>query len=68
MECSDHIFITVKIYTCFPANAAVYLRKQSGRYLDKINPPQISSGRIASQIAHNAAPQGYEHIFSVKMV
>ena len=68
VKCPHHIFIPVEIHPRLTADTAVHLCQQGCGNLYKINSPQISSCRIASQIPRNTASQSDEHILAVQIV
>ena len=66
MERADQILVRVEINACFSTDAAVHLGEQGGWNLDKRNSAQIGGGGKAAEIAHDPAPEGYQHITPVK--
>ena len=64
-----HIFVLHKVHAGLPADAAVYLGKQRGRHLDKINAAQVGRRRKTGKIADNAAAsKRQKQILTVKML
>ena len=68
VKSADHILILHEINAGFPADAAVNLGKQRGRYLNKINAAQIGCRGKTGQIADDSTAQSKQDIISVKMI
>ena len=55
IKSTHHIFVLHKVHAGLPADAAVYLGKQRGRHLDKINAAQVGCCCKSGEITYNAS-------------
>ena len=68
MECTDQILSQMVIDAGLSADAAVDLRKQTGRNLHELDPAEHTGGCKARKVAHHAASERDDHAPAAHLV